>query len=94
MSDDNPRGYTECQLKRIADAPTLSKKRMVELKIVDLRCARENELANPNNDGYGLERISAIEAEIWAEYAAKMADEASDNKLVGDESQDSNPDAA
>jgi hypothetical protein len=65
----------------------------VELKIVGRRCARENELVNPINDEYGLDRIAAIEAEIRADYATKMADEESHIKLVGDESQGSNRDA-
>jgi hypothetical protein len=80
-------------LKRIADAPTLSEKMKVELILTNLRRSNEKRRTEPLDDGYGLDRIDAMEAEIRAEYAAKMVDEESDNKLVGDESDDSNRDA-
>jgi hypothetical protein len=76
-------------LERIADAPSLSEKRKEELMIVSERRASENKLVNRIKDGYGLERIDSMEAEIRAEYAAKMADEESeevmkDNNTAGD----------
>jgi hypothetical protein len=82
MSDDNPRGYTDRQLKRIADAPTLNEKMDVELFIANnRRMGERGRLTRPLNDRYGLERISAMEAEIRAEYAAKMADEESEDAM-------------
>ena len=93
ISEDNPRGYTDRQLKRIADAPTLNEKMEVELFLAYNRRIAERRLTKPLNDGYGLERIAAMEAEIWADYVAKMADEESDDRLVDYESQDSNRDA-
>jgi hypothetical protein len=94
MSDANPRGYTELQMEQIADARTLSEKMKVELFLTNQRRSNEMKRTEPLNDGYGLERIDSMEAEIRAEYAAKMADEESDDELVDDEPQDSNRDAA
>jgi hypothetical protein len=47
----------------------------VELDIARLRRIGEKKLVRRINDSYGRERIAAMEAEIRAEYAAKMADE-------------------
>jgi hypothetical protein len=84
MSDDNPRGYTEQQLQRIDDAPTVRQKMKVELRVINQRLLNEKNLKEPLNDGYGLERIAAMEAEIWADYAAKMADEESEDAMKND----------
>jgi DNA/RNA endonuclease YhcR with UshA esterase domain len=72
VSDDNPRGYTEKQKQKIADAGTLVKKRAVELKVMRVRLTGENNLKVPVDDEYGTDRINAMIADIEAEYAAMM----------------------
>jgi hypothetical protein len=71
VSDDNPRGYSDTQQQKIADAGTLVKKRGVELHVMRGRLTNEMNLKEPIDDEYGTERINAMIAEINAEYAAK-----------------------
>jgi hypothetical protein len=70
VSDDNPRGYTEKQKQRIADADTPVKKRGVELKMMRTRLNNEKIMKEPIDDEYGMDRIKAMIADINAEYAA------------------------
>jgi hypothetical protein len=70
VSDDNPRGYNEKQKQKIADAGTLVRKRVVELKMMRGRLQCEMNLKEPVDDEYGVDRINAMIAEINAEYAA------------------------
>jgi hypothetical protein len=70
VSDDNPRGYNEIQMQRIADAGTLVKKRSVELKVMRERLKSEMKMKEPIDDEYGVDRINAMIADINAEYAA------------------------
>jgi hypothetical protein len=48
------------------------------------RIAERGRLTKPLNDEYGLERIDAMETEIRAEYAVKMADEESEDAMKDD----------
>jgi hypothetical protein len=68
LSPDNPRGYNEEQLRKIADAPTLAAKRQVEQKIMNMRIKIEKKLVEPIVDEYGLDRIHAMMAEMKASY--------------------------
>jgi hypothetical protein len=70
VSDENPRGYTEKQKQKIADADTLVKKWRVELKVMKTRQYGENNLREAIDDEYGMDRIDAMIADINAEYAA------------------------
>ena len=70
VSDDNPRGYTEKQKQKIADADTLVKKRGVELKVMRGRLMGERRMKEPIDDVYSVDRINAMIADINAEYAA------------------------
>ena len=70
VSDDNPRGYNEKQMQRITDADTLVKKWRVELKVMKVRQVSEDRLREAIDDGYGVDRIDAMIADINAEYAA------------------------
>ena len=72
VSDDNPRGYTEKQKQRIADAGPPAKKRGVELRMMRGRLQCEMGMKEPIDDEYGMERINAMIADIQSEYAAKM----------------------
>jgi hypothetical protein len=84
VSDDNPRGYNEKQIQRIADANTLVKKRAVELRVMRSRLRSENNLKEPIDDGYGVDRINAIIADIYAQYTAEgvgVADEVEDGDI-------------
>jgi hypothetical protein len=74
VSDDNPRGYNDKQKQRFVDADTLVKKRTVELIVMSTRLKCENNLLEPIDDEYGIDRIKAMIAEVKAEYKAKMAD--------------------
>jgi hypothetical protein len=74
VSDDNPRGYSEKQMQRIADAGTLVKKREVELKVMKTRLSSEMSLKEPIDDEYGMDSINAMIAEINAEYTARIMD--------------------
>jgi hypothetical protein len=71
VSDDNPRGYSEKQKQRIADADTLVKKLRMELKVMKERLQCEMKMKEPVDDEYGVDRINAMFLEINAEYAAK-----------------------
>jgi hypothetical protein len=71
ITDVNPRGHTEYILQRISQAPSLTEKVNMELKVMQGR--RRSEMSNPVDDGYGLARIDAMEAEVRAEYAARGA---------------------
>jgi hypothetical protein len=73
LSTDNPRGYNEEQLRRIADAPTLAAKRKVELQLLQSRADREKR--SPVADEFGLDRVLAMREEAKAEYAALMRGE-------------------
>jgi hypothetical protein len=70
VSDDNPRGYNEKQMQRIADADTLVKKWRVELKVMKGRLQNEDRLREAIDDEYGIDRINEMIADINAEYAA------------------------
>jgi hypothetical protein len=74
VSDDNPRGYSEKQKQKIADANTLWKKRSVELNVMNARLDSEMKMKEPVDDEYGIDHINAMVADINAEYKAKMAD--------------------
>jgi hypothetical protein len=69
LSDDNPRGYSEKQKQKIADADTLVKKRGVELKVMMTRLNSEIRMKE-SIDEYGMDRINAMIADINAQYAA------------------------
>jgi hypothetical protein len=73
VSDDNPRGYSEKQKQKIADADTLVKKRRVELRVMRGRLRGEKDLKEPTgiDDEYGVDSINAMIADIEAEYAAE-----------------------
>jgi hypothetical protein len=73
VSDDNPRGYNENQKQRIADADTLVKKRRVELRVMNGRRDSEMKLMEPPDDGYGVDRINAMIADIEAEYSSRIS---------------------
>jgi hypothetical protein len=70
VSDDNPRGYSEKQKLRIADADTLVKKRRVELMVMNGRLYGEKNMKNAIDDEYGVDCINTMIADIIAEYAA------------------------
>ena len=70
VSDDNPRGYNEKQMQRIADADALVKKWRVELKVMKGRLQNEDRLREAIDDEYGIDRINEMIADINAEYAA------------------------
>jgi hypothetical protein len=72
VSDDSPRGYSEKQQQRIADAGTLVKKRAAELQVMWARLHSEMNLKEPVDDEYGMDRINAMISDIYAEYATKM----------------------
>jgi hypothetical protein len=57
-------------MQRIADADTLVKKWRVELKVMKVRQVSEDRLREAIDDGYGVDRIDAMIADINAEYAA------------------------
>jgi hypothetical protein len=69
VSDDNPRGYSEKQKLRIADADTLVKKLRMELKVMKERLDSEIRMKE-SVDEYGMDRINAMIADINAQYAA------------------------
>jgi hypothetical protein len=71
ISANNPRGYNEEQLQKIADAPTLAEKQRVEMKLLHGRLSTEKDILNPPNDGYGVDYILATIVEVKAEYAAR-----------------------
>jgi hypothetical protein len=72
VSDDNPRGYSEKQMQRIADAGPLLKKRSVELEVMRRRQESDMKMKQPIDDEYGVDRINAMIADIQSEYAAKV----------------------
>jgi hypothetical protein len=59
----------------IDEAPTLKKKRRVELKTMHTRRYAEKNLKVPIVDDYGLERIDSMTADIRAEYATQIGDD-------------------
>jgi uncharacterized protein YeeX (DUF496 family) len=61
-------------MQRIADADTLAKKRSVELTVMRERLKSENNLKEPIDDEYGMDRINAMIADIEADYAARVKD--------------------
>jgi hypothetical protein len=73
VSDDNPRGYNEEQLQRIATAPTLAAKRKIELQVMMGRRYTEKDLVTAIADDFGIDRIAAMTEDIKADYAAQMA---------------------
>jgi hypothetical protein len=68
ISTDNPRGYNDTQLQRIAAAPTAAKKRRAELNVMNPRRHAEKVLKTPIVDEYGMARIVAMIADINAQY--------------------------
>jgi hypothetical protein len=73
ITDANPRGHTESMLQRISQAPTLIEKMNLELDVMCSRRTTQKCSGNPVDDGYGMARIDAMEAEIRTEYAARAA---------------------
>jgi hypothetical protein len=69
ISDDNPRGYNEKQMQKIADADTLYKKQAVELHVMNGRRDSELRMKERVDDEYGIDRINAMISDIKAEYA-------------------------
>jgi uncharacterized protein YeeX (DUF496 family) len=61
-------------MQKIADANTLWKKRSVELEVMRDRLRGENNLKEPIDDEYGVDRINAMIADINAEYTARIKD--------------------
>jgi hypothetical protein len=57
-------------MQSIADADTLMKKRTVEMRLMAGRLKGERNLKVPIDDEYGVDRISAMMADINAQYAA------------------------
>jgi hypothetical protein len=93
VSDDNPRGYSDKQQQKIADADTLAKKRGVELDVMRQRLKGENNLKEPVGDEYGMGRINSMIADINAEYEAMCVNvdvthDASVVDIEGDEDED------
>jgi hypothetical protein len=74
VSDDNPRGYSEKQKLRIADADTLVKKLRMELKVMKERLDSEIRMKE-SVDEYGMDRINAMIADINAQYAGAVGTE-------------------
>jgi hypothetical protein len=73
VSDDNPRGYNDKQMQRIANADTLPKKRLVEMKVMAKRQENERSMMEPIDDEYGMDCINAMIADINAQYATMMS---------------------
>jgi hypothetical protein len=74
ITSDNPRGYVNAQMQRLADAPTLEKKRAVELDILGKRKSREKTLLEPIDDEYGMDCINAMIEDVNDMYAEMMAE--------------------
>jgi hypothetical protein len=77
ISEANPRGYSESQLRKIGEAPTLAEKMRIELDILSRRHRTEKGLLNRNDDEYSTDCIAAMEAEVRAEYGEGMGKEGS-----------------
>jgi hypothetical protein len=66
---DNPRGYRDSQLQKIADA---TDGLQVELAFLRDRLRKERSLVAPIDDEYGADKIEAMIAEVEAERDARM----------------------
>jgi hypothetical protein len=75
ISSNNPRGFSDQQLQKIADAPTLEEQRKIELNFLFWRHKAEKDLKKPIEDEFGLDCIAGMLRDAKAEYAARICGE-------------------
>jgi hypothetical protein len=85
-------------MQKIVDAGPLVKKRAVEIRLMKERLVGENNLKEPVDDEFGVDRINAMIADINAEYAAMgvnigVTHDASVVGIEGDEDEEEESDS-